>query len=119
MGSSTSTEIAKPPTPTQFVMNTIQSNAIVIFGTTWCPYCDRAKALFNHVHRPYKSIEMDKREDGKEIAEVLYQMTNMRTVPNIFIRGMHIGGYSETVNLHSKGKLVDLIDNGNTGKESV
>ena len=36
-------------------------------------------------------------------------MTGQRTVPNIFIRGKHIGGADDTIKLHDEGKLMDLI----------
>lgn len=36
-------------------------------------------------------------------------MTEQRTVPNVFIRGKHIGGADATMKLHTDGKLMELI----------
>ena len=36
-------------------------------------------------------------------------MTGQRTVPNVFIRGKHIGGADDTIKLYEEGKLMNLI----------
>ena len=37
-------------------------------------------------------------------------MTGQRTVPNVFIRGKHIGGWDATNKLNEEGKLMPLIN---------
>ena len=37
-------------------------------------------------------------------------MTGQRTVPNVFIRGNHIGGWDATNKLNEEGKLMPLIN---------
>ena len=48
-------------------------------------------------------------DNGTTIHEKLKEMTGQRTVPNVFIRGKHIGGADDTIKLHDEGKLMDLI----------
>ena len=48
-------------------------------------------------------------DNGTTIQEKLKEMTGQRTVPNVFIRGNHIGGADDTTKLHEEGKLMNLI----------
>ena len=48
-------------------------------------------------------------DNGTTIHEKLKEMTGQRTVPNVFIRGNHIGGADDTTKLHEEGKLMNLI----------
>ncbi|KAK7686772.1 hypothetical protein QCA50_009843, partial [Cerrena zonata] len=50
-------------------------------------------------------IELDEESDGDEIQQALYELTNQRTVPNVFIAGEHIGGNSDLQALNSQDKL--------------
>lgn len=47
--------------------------------------------------------------DGPEIQELLLELTKQRTVPNVFIKGQHIGGCDATMALHADRKLVPLL----------
>lgn len=56
-------------------------------------------------HISFEVIELDTLpgNDGSLIQSHLFQLTGQRTVPNVFIRGMHIGGNSDVQELvHSK-----------------
>ncbi|KAF8273831.1 thioredoxin-like protein [Lactarius quietus] len=77
-----------------FVSQTIAQNRVVIFSKSYCPYCTRAKDLFATVFPDVevKVLELDTRDDGSEIQGYLLQLTEQRTVPNIFINQKHIGG---------------------------
>ena len=54
-------------------------------------------------------FELDNMNEGPSIAIELKMRTNQSTVPNIFVFGKHIGGYTELNNLHMNGTLRDLI----------
>ncbi|KAB5590902.1 hypothetical protein CTheo_5654 [Ceratobasidium theobromae] len=79
---------------TDKVESAIANNKVVIFSKSWCPYCSRAKTtLKSRVSENDIAIfELDEMEDGTEIQNYLHGKTNQRTVPNIFIRQIHIGG---------------------------
>lgn len=47
--------------------------------------------------------------DGPEIQGLLLELTKQRTVPNVFIKGQHIGGCDSTLALHADHKLVPLL----------
>lgn len=64
----------------------------VVWSKVNCPYCDRAKALLQ-----MKGIEYEERVVGigwtKE--QLLESVPTARTVPQIFIDGLLIGGYDQ------------------------
>ena len=57
-----------------------------------CPYCDQARALLTA-----KGYELEERKigDGYTKEELLESVPTARTVPQIFLDGTHIGGYTE------------------------
>jgi len=57
-----------------------------------CPYCDQAQALLKS--KGYQ-IEERKIGDGYTREELLEEVPNARSVPQIFIEGALVGGISE------------------------
>lgn len=57
-----------------------------------CGYCDAAKALLKSMSYTYEEINIS---DNYEERVKLVQKTGHRTLPQIFIDGTFIGGYSE------------------------
>jgi glutaredoxin len=66
-------------------------NAIV-WSKYHCPYCDQAKALLKS--KGY-TIEEKKIGDGYTKEELLEAVPTARTVPQIFIDGEFVGGFTE------------------------
>jgi glutaredoxin len=64
----------------------------IIWSKPMCPYCDKAKALLN-----LKGIEFEERKLGSEWTkeQLLESVPTARSVPQIFLRGEYIGGYTE------------------------
>jgi len=89
----------------------IDPNKICVFSNTNCSYCSKAKYLLNEYSQSYNVIELDTTPNGPFIASELLRRTNQRTVPNIFIFGNYIGGYTELKNLSDTGKLQTMIHN--------
>ncbi|KAI9322057.1 glutaredoxin [Zopfochytrium polystomum] len=88
---------------------TIAQANVAIFSKSYCPYCQKAKALFDSLNVPYTALELDQRDDGSDIQSVLASKTGQRTVPNIFIAGQHVGGCDSVHALHAKGELKKLL----------
>ena len=79
---------------------------IIIYTTTYCPYCTRAKALLDKKRVKYTEINViDDEEKRKEMIE----KSGRTTVPQIFINGKHIGGYDDLYALEEKGELDALL----------
>jgi glutaredoxin 3 len=85
------------------------SAPVVVFSKTYCPFCDKLKSLFNSLHVPFTAIELDIRNDGDAIQAALAKETGLRTVPNVVIGGVSVGGCDDTHNLHRKGDLKSIL----------
>jgi glutaredoxin 3 len=80
---------------------------VVVYSTTHCPYCDRAKALLKK-----KSIEfqeVDVTEDQAKRQWLVAASGGRRTVPQIFIDGKSIGGSDELHALDRSGELAKML----------
>ena len=91
------------------IKKNIAENKIMVYSGTYCPYCDRAKALLTKKGKPFKVIEIDEVEDGEYINEALAEWSGQETIPNIWINGKHIGGNSDLQDLEKAGKLDELL----------
>ena len=54
-------------------------------------------------------FELDVLEGGDTIQEYLQKMTSQRTVPNVFVKGKHIGGNDKTQAAYTSGELSKLL----------
>lgn len=70
----------------------IAKNNVMVFSTTYCPYCARVKALFQQLGIEFAAWEVDVRADGDDVRSWLLETTGQRTVPNVFINGQQVGG---------------------------
>ncbi|GAB7353034.1 hypothetical protein MBLNU459_g3590t1 [Dothideomycetes sp. NU459] len=73
----------------------IDNNAVAVFSKSYCPYCKATKELLSKLGAQYYTLELDQIDDGAAIQDALQQITNQRSVPNIFIGKEHIGGNSD------------------------
>ncbi|XP_044252695.1 glutaredoxin-C4-like [Tribolium madens] len=94
----------------KFVQNLIESDTVVIFSKSYCPYCQLTKEIFDEMDQKFTVIELDNRKDCEEIQEVLGQMTGARTVPRVFINGSFLGGASDIKKLYENGQLHNYLD---------
>eukprot|EP00126_Sphaerothecum_destruens_P009292 Sdes_comp20482_c0_seq1m14817 len=90
------------------IQSLIQNNAVVIFSKTYCPYCRKAKELFSRLGWQYVAFELDTESDGASVQEELFRLTQQKTVPNVFVKGKHIGGCDATYAAEQKGELQAL-----------
>lgn len=100
---------AESETSSLFVKRTVSSHNIVIFSKSYCPYCRRAKAVFKELKQVPHVIELDQRDDGSNIQDALGHIVGRRTVPQVFIKGKHIGGSDDTVEAYENGELAKLL----------
>ncbi|KAF6763155.1 thioredoxin-like protein [Ephemerocybe angulata] len=85
---------------------------IIVFSKTYCPYSKRAKKLLESydITPPPKVIEVDVRDDGIVIKNLLSRLTGHSTFPNIIVQGKSIGGSDNLAGLHSSKELRNLIE---------
>ncbi|XP_062356898.1 thioredoxin reductase 3 isoform X1 [Cinclus cinclus] len=110
--------MAPPPVQTRLpdwdglklrVRTLIASHRVMVFSKSYCPYCNKVKELFRSMRVEYYALELDVTDDGASIQQVLAELTNQRTVPNVFVNGTHIGGYDATYQAYQDGSLQKLL----------
>lgn len=101
--------------PEQIVTDAIQNNPVVIFSKTYCPFCISAKSDIKLAGKevdgflPPKIFELDTmRSQGSGIQDYLATLTGRRTVPNVFIGGVTVGG-GEVQGYASSGVLKQML----------
>jgi GrxC family glutaredoxin len=88
---------------------------VTIYTTSYCPFCFRAKALLQAKQVEFEEIDVT--EDPERRAE-MEQLSQRRTVPQIFINGKSIGGYDDARRLDASGELDLLLAAGTTEERS-
>ena len=79
---------------------------VKLYTTAWCPFCHAAKALLDSKGVSYEEIPI--RKGSEEWAE-LTAITQMFTVPQIFVDGQLVGGFDELRQLDREGRLDALL----------
>lgn len=79
---------------------------IVLYGTRFCPYCQRAKTLLTHKGADFEEIAVDQDAEQRMI---MRQRSGRTSVPQIFIGDEHIGGCDELYALERKGELDAML----------
>ncbi len=83
-------------------------NTVTMYSTETCPYCIRAEQLLKQkgVANLVKiRIDQDPSEQERMIAR-----TGRRTVPQIYIGDIHVGGFDDMAALDGAGKLDPLLN---------
>jgi glutaredoxin 3 len=80
---------------------------VQVFTTSYCPYCVRAKALL--VRRGIPFEETDVTNDAHTRARLVQLTGGRRTVPQIFIGGVPIGGCDELRELDRREQLLPMV----------
>jgi GrxC family glutaredoxin len=75
---------------------------IQIYTKDYCPYCDRAKEFFQARGVAYDEINIQR--DPEQYA-ALKARTQHMTVPQIFVDGQFIGGYTDMIAKVKQGEL--------------
>ena len=81
--------------------------AVKMYTTAVCPYCIHAKRLLQSkgvLEIEEVRVDLDRAERVK-----MMEITGRRTVPQIFIGQIHVGGCDDLVALDSRGGLTPLL----------
>lgn len=75
---------------------------IVVYTKDYCPYCKRAVAFLKRKNLEY--TEIDVTHDQSTFDQAIAKSA-CRTVPQLFVDDVFIGGYDDMVALKEKGEL--------------
>ncbi len=87
-------------------MNDNDVPEITIYSSAQCPYCDRAKDLLTRKGVSFKEIRIDLDPLAKD---TMIEQTGRRTVPQIYIGALHVGGCDDLYALERSGELDKLL----------
>jgi glutaredoxin 3 len=85
---------------------------VEIYTTTTCPYCVAAKALLRSKGAEFEEINIVTDEERQAMME---RAEGRRTVPQIFIDGVGVGGADDLRALDRAGKLDGLLGRARAG----
>lgn len=79
---------------------------VVMYATSWCPYCARARSLLEKKGVSFEAIDIEAVPPAR--AEMI-KKSGLDTVPQIFIGETHVGGCDELDALESAGSLDSML----------
>jgi len=79
---------------------------VVMYTTSWCPYCERARKLLAAKNVTISEIDV---ESAPEKRAEMRNRSGQTSVPQIFIGDHHVGGSDELLSLESSGQLDGLL----------
>lgn len=79
---------------------------VVVYTKRYCPYCTAAKALLRSKGVSFEEKDID---DDTEKRQWLASVSGQRTVPQVFVNGRPLGGYTDIAALDDEGKLDRLL----------
>ena len=80
---------------------------VEIYTTQICPYCAAAKRLLDRKGVKYREIDVGR--DAGQREKMIQRANGRRTVPQIFIGQVHVGGSDDLHALEQAGKLDPLL----------
>jgi len=92
-----------------------KDNPVVLFALEWCEFSWSVRKMFAHYEIPYRSIDLDSvayQQDnwGGSIRAAILERTGLKTIPQIYIGGEHIGGATELFDAVKDGRAQELLE---------
>lgn len=80
---------------------------VILYTTPFCGFCSAAKRLLRDKGVAFE--EIDVATDAARRMEMIQRAHGRRTVPQIFIGDIHVGGYDDLNALDRAGRLGPLL----------
>ncbi len=80
---------------------------VLIYTKSWCPYCQKAKALLNAKGTAFTEVDIE--EHPEQRSTMIDKAGGRSSVPQIFINGTHIGGCDDLHALDARKGLDPLL----------
>ncbi len=80
---------------------------VVIYGDEFCAYCAAARMLFTKKNVRFEDVLVSR--DPDRFDEMLARSGGRRTVPQIFVGDVHIGGFDDLSSADKNGELDKLL----------
>jgi glutaredoxin 3 len=86
---------------------TLTESDIVVYSSSYCPFCFRAKALLQSKGVRFTEINVDGDPSARR---TMTEKSGRHTVPQIWIREQHVGGCDDLMALDRSGELDKLLE---------
>lgn len=111
---------ANPSPGTEITVNGLLASAetpITLFSLSWCSFCHAAKQLLSSMDIQYTEHVLDRgalseAQLNARLRRELTDLTRSRTLPQVFVGSINVGGYTETLAAVRSGKLKELLNHG-------
>ncbi|BAU07672.1 glutaredoxin 3 [Fischerella major NIES-592] len=85
---------------------------VEIYTWSTCPFCIRAKSLLKRKGVDFTEYNIDGDEAARD--KMAQRANGRRSLPQIFIDNVHIGGCDDIYALDARGQLDNLLASGNS-----
>jgi cysteine synthase A len=91
---------------------------VVMFALEWCEFSWSVRKMFAHYDIPYRSVDLDsvayqEGNLGGKIRAAIQEQTGLKTIPQIYIGGQHVGGATELFDAAKDGSMAELLKANN------
>ncbi|PMB43965.1 glutaredoxin 3 [Fischerella thermalis CCMEE 5205] len=85
---------------------------VEIYTWSTCPFCIRAKSLLKRKGVDFTEYNIDGDEAARD--KMAQRASGRRSLPQIFIDNVHVGGCDDIYALDARGQLDNLLASGNS-----
>lgn len=97
------------PQTVREIRQIINDDPLIIFGMSFCKWCDKTAKLLKPWHPVKINIDLQSLKKTMKTRKALKKISRMNTFPQVFLKGKLIGGYENTVKaLKRKGTMKKL-----------
>jgi len=79
------------------------TSKIEVFSTANCGYCERAKSLLRRKGLNFTDLDIEAEDINR--LRLRERLPRVRSLPQIFINGLHIGSFEDLEIIHQNGRL--------------
>jgi cysteine synthase A len=104
------------PEAVEFVEKTVldPDQRVVMFALEWCEFCWSIRKLLSRFGISYRSVDLDSvefQEDdwGGKVRAAVFERTDFKTIPQVFVGGEFVGGCVEVLDAFKQGRFQALL----------
>ena len=112
--------VQAPPEALDFLEQTTHDPdyPVVLFATEWCEFSWSVRKMFAKYEIPYRAVDLDSvayqvDNKGGKIRKAIEQRTGLKTIPQIYVGGTHLGGATEMFDACKDGSLGKMLEENN------
>lgn len=98
-----------PISPSGLLDRLLTEHKVTVISKTTCPFCARIKKLFADINEPIHVVEVNEDPNGHDIHQEVKAKVGRTSVPQVFVKGTHVGGCDDTLAAFESGQLRDLL----------